>query len=144
MLLHLLSISVLLRSPAVPTKTLMFVLRRLWLDGRQRGWGSSDRQRETVQPFSLTELGCWVLLKQTLLECSSRYLLSDPVECLGYFCFSSRAKKQVLALNPKATSLRQSHSPWGRGEPSCCGGAVGRAPWLSRSAPSASGAGCVN
>lgn len=93
----------------IPAKTLVFVLQRLWLDGGQRGRGSSDRQRETVQPFSLTESVCWVSVKQTLLECSSWYLLSDPVECLGYFCFSSRAKKQFLSLNLKASSLRQSH-----------------------------------
>lgn len=43
------------------------------------------------------------------------------MECLGYFCFSCRAKKNILALHPKAASPRQSHCAWEWGELSWCG-----------------------
>lgn len=44
------------------------------------------------------------------------------MECLGYFCFSCRAKKHFLALYRKAASPRQSHCAWGQGKLSWCGG----------------------
>lgn len=57
------------------------------LAGWQAAWVRKQWQAEgNCAAFFLN----WVRLlglKQTLLECISRYLLSDPVECLGYFCF---------------------------------------------------------
>lgn len=72
---------------------------RLWLDTGSVGEEAVTGRGKLCSLF--TWLSYFLGLKQTLLECSSWYLLSDPVECLGYFCFSFRAKKQLLALNPK-------------------------------------------
>ena len=80
------------------------------LAGWRAAWVRKQRQAEgNCAAFFLN----WVSLlgfKQTLLECHSRYLLSDPVECLGYFCFASRAKKQFFgsksrSRQPEAASL---------------------------------------
>lgn len=92
---------------------------RLWLDTGSVGEEAVTGRGKLCSLF--TWLSYFLGLKQTLLECSSWYLLSDPVECLGYFCFSFRAKKAAFGSKSQVASLRLSHCALGRGELSWCG-----------------------
>lgn len=58
---------------------------KFWLDIGSVGEEAVTGRGKLCSLF--TWLSYFLCLKQMLLECSSWYLLSDPVECLGYFCF---------------------------------------------------------
>lgn len=86
----------------------MFVLWWLCLEGLCVGKAAVIGRGKLCSLFSPFNWVSFLGLEQMLLECSSQYLLSDPVECLGYFYFFSRAKKCSLALHHFAAGLKQS------------------------------------
>lgn len=65
--------------------------------------------------FSLLDRVSLLGLEQALLERNSQYLLSDPVECLGYFCFSSSAKSAPWLCLPAPLACRRGGPGWAAG-----------------------------